>query len=205
MWHRERKWANDVGKMAHIDLLHAGLPQVFHLYKKKNKKQKTSTSAKRNKMKYACIQFFKFFYFSLIIFFLLLWDQKVNLLCFPWNKKAQLASRLFWVARARSRAAAHPGPPGTSILLLLLYRQKLSTSPRNQPLHAGAEGTQSGTGEEGGSTSQRSLPHKPRRVHRARKARGPHPEWVCWVAGSDRIKVTQVHGDPAGWDDLLAS
>ena len=31
VWHRDRKWANDVGKMAPKDLLNAGLPQTFNL------------------------------------------------------------------------------------------------------------------------------------------------------------------------------
>ena len=35
MWHREIKWANDVGKAALTDLLNADLPQNFHLLKKK--------------------------------------------------------------------------------------------------------------------------------------------------------------------------
>ena len=50
------KWANAVGKMVLIDKFYAGLPQTFHLFKKKKKTnyQKTTESAKHNKTRYIC-------------------------------------------------------------------------------------------------------------------------------------------------------
>jgi hypothetical protein len=33
MWHRDTRWAHAVGKMAPIDLLDAGLPKTFNVYK----------------------------------------------------------------------------------------------------------------------------------------------------------------------------
>lgn len=130
--------------------------------------------------------------------------------CFPFALRPESKSALFSLKQKGPAAqpaivsgegaltgSSTPRAARTSILPLL-HRQKLASPPQNQPLPARAEGTQSETGREGGSTPQPSLPHKPRRAHRARKARGPHAEWVCWVARSDRIKVTQVHGDPAG-------
>ena len=36
MWHRDTKWANVIGQKALADLLHAGLKQIFNLFKKKN-------------------------------------------------------------------------------------------------------------------------------------------------------------------------
>jgi hypothetical protein len=49
MWHRDTKCARAVGKMASIDLINAGLPQTFNLYKKKH-----AVFAKRNKPRHAC-------------------------------------------------------------------------------------------------------------------------------------------------------
>ena len=36
MWHRDTNWADDVGKMAPKDFLHAGSPQTFNLWRKKH-------------------------------------------------------------------------------------------------------------------------------------------------------------------------
>ena len=49
MWHRDRKWANAVGKMVPTDLLNAALPQMFNLFKnavavKNNKTEHNRTS-----------------------------------------------------------------------------------------------------------------------------------------------------------------
>lgn len=42
---------------------------------------------------------------STLNFFLLHWDQKVNLVCFSCNKNAQLAGQLFWVATAQFKGS----------------------------------------------------------------------------------------------------
>ena len=36
MWHRDTNWADDVGKMAPKDFLHAGSPETFNLWRKKH-------------------------------------------------------------------------------------------------------------------------------------------------------------------------
>ena len=51
MWHRDTKWANGIGKIVQIDLLHAGLPQTFSL--------KTTIAVKHNKMRDACVSVLK--------------------------------------------------------------------------------------------------------------------------------------------------
>ena len=49
MWHQDRKWANTVEKMVPIDLLNAGLPKTFNLFKKKNTASAKWDKAKLNK------------------------------------------------------------------------------------------------------------------------------------------------------------
>ena len=60
MWHREIKWANDVGKAALTDLLNADLPQNFHLLKKKNAVFVKCNKAKCSKMRYAHVSLITF-------------------------------------------------------------------------------------------------------------------------------------------------
>lgn len=65
MWHRDKKWASAVGKMATIGLFNTGLPCTFNLSKKTTNPNKNKTTAvsvrynkmKDNKMSYACISF----------------------------------------------------------------------------------------------------------------------------------------------------
>lgn len=54
MRHRDMKWTNTAGQMVPVDLVDAGLPQTFDLFKKKNKK--TELSVKHNKLRYAYIK-----------------------------------------------------------------------------------------------------------------------------------------------------
>lgn len=59
MWHREIKWANDVGKAALTDLLNADLPQNFNLLKK-NAVFVKCNKAKCSKMRYAHVSLITF-------------------------------------------------------------------------------------------------------------------------------------------------
>lgn len=141
---------------------------------------------------------------TLRFLFLLHWDQKVNLVCFSWNKKAQLASQLFWVMRAQFKGSSTPRAQSCQ-----------STYHSAGFLHAG---TQSFPQE----ASCRMLEQN---EHKMRSAARPSPPQLrtqdksiqyarhvihtrSGSAGWREAKLLrsqQVQGDPAGWDDLLAS
>ena len=59
MWHRDRKWANAVGKMMPIDLISSELLQNFNLLNKQTNKQKTQylwNTVKQDMAIYLCLK-----------------------------------------------------------------------------------------------------------------------------------------------------